>query len=681
MRNSVLLFSLSILLLSGYASALQASYMYVSLSYGRGWWPWVCFTEKGVKGIGQPGNYCRALGCPFEDGTMLGISCFDYSRGTEDFSGCDQFLNDDLKYGECVANLTKNYSYTSPPDQIMPPAWGLVAKVTVPEDIKLVALDNSIVGDELCVGDRFRLVMGVEKGEYWQGGGHDDSPQIFWVRDVQSIVKKILDYHKKTITKREDICSQQGVEDGMIDNLTGIPIYNMPVSSYIQPEQSFGPFEPIIFAGNMVCSLKEKSNGIDTEDYYYVKEKKDINYSKDYFVECMYYYYGGSGGGYGADGWGYFYSASQGQIKRLQCPFYTLKVPTVIQYGPDANPIDYWVHNIDFQSVDDFFKVGDINYSKTIKVVDPAHASLELNAPGFDSVRYGEPNTLRIVLKNSGDADIVLRHLSSNVDYKVISCDSETITAGTQTECLLSVVPVKGRRLEIKAEYKYKSCGRIILANASLPLMDYKDITLSASSQAYGFDVYGDCRNDYFGCDAPSREGSFVVGYRCFNKDGKYNVPSIGRFDLKYDLSNVPASKEILGARLYLKAKNVNKAQTVTVYSTSDDKWQPTGCVPGGDICAQPWCKECLPLYDFAGNKEASVYVEGPGEYSLDVSDYIKGEIGKGDRYASFQLMGQEDEWGTEGEKTCADVGKWTSQEVEFNGSGVNAPYLEVVYR
>ena len=245
----------------------------------------------------------------------------------------------------------------------------------------------------------------------------------------------------------------------------------------------------------------------------------------------------------------------------------------------------------------------------------------------------------------------------------------------------MSVTPEKGKRLDVFVDYKYRSCGRWVLGNSTVRLVDYQDIVPSASAQAYGFDVYGDCRNDYFGCDAPSREGTFIAGYRCFNKDGKYNVPSIGRFDLKYDLSTVPKDKEILGARLFLNAKNVNKAQAVTIYSTTNDKWGAASCTPGGDICAQPWCKECLPLYDFAGEKGSSVYIEGLGEYSLDVSEYVKGTIGKGDRYASLQLMGQEDQWSAEGEKTCAKQGEWASQDMEFYGTGDKGPYLEVLYK
>ncbi len=389
----------------------------------------------------------------------------------------------------------------------------------------------------------------------------------------------------------------------------------------------------------------------------------------------MYYYYGGS------EGCMSFLNGDPSEINAV-CPFETLKVPTVIQAGPDATYGDWGTQgNAAFTTKEEFFKVGEIKYAKTIKVVDPSKAGLEIKVLGADSLKYGEENDLRLVLKNTGDTDESLRAIKSNVKAKTISCDSEIINPGQKTECLISLTPEKGERVEIVADYKYKSCGRIVLANSTLKLMDYTDLTPAASTQAYGFDVYGDCRNDYFGCNAPSKQGTFVAGYRCFNKDGKYNVPSVGRFDLKYDLSNVPAGKEILGARLYLNAKTVNKAQTVTVYSTTNNKWSPAGCTPGGDICAQPWCKECLPLYDFAGKKESSVDVTVPGEYSLDVSNYVKSEISKGDKYASFQLMGREDEWSTDGEKTCAAVGQWTSQEVEFYGTGSNGPYLEIVYK
>ncbi len=644
---------LLILLLTVSASALQASYMYVSLSYGRGWWPWVCFNEHGVKGFGNPYTHCDARICPFEAGVMDGT----YICGTQEFDSTKPAVDPNRPFEM---------------DMVDPPLWGIVAKITIPEDLKLVTTDNRVVEDELCVGDKFKLDTGLDKGEYWQEGGNEDSPPIYWVKDVETYVDQIMAYHEKTNTTKDDICSNKaGIVDGFIDPLTGIPIYKIPVN--LMEESIHVGLGNVELAGNMLCSIKKKDAGLEASDYYVVNEKKDIDINDEYVVECMYYYYGGTGG--------YMQMGGCGEECLKECPFETLKVPTVLQAGPDATVNDWYTHNIDFQSREDFFKIGEIGIKKKVNVVEPSKPKVEVSVDGADPIKFGASNTFRVLVKNTGDVAISIRKISSNVRYQVVSCDSDTVAPGASAECLLSITPEDGKKLDVSVDYKYKSCGRWVLANATKSLLSYTDLEPAASAQAYGFDVYGVCRNDYFGCDAPSRKGTFVAGYRCFNKDGKYFVPSIGRFDLKYDLSTVPKNKEILGARLYLNAKTVHKAQALTVYSTPNNKWSPAGCVPGGDICAQPWCKECLPLYDFAGKKESSVYVEGTGEYSLDVSDYVKSELGKGDKYASFQLMGQEDEWSTEGEKTCAAVGQWTSQEVEFYGSGDSGPYLEVVYR
>ena len=521
------------------------------------------------------------------------------------------------------------------------------ALLTYSPNYDLVTSSGEVVGDELCAGDAFKAVYGVPKGEWWSDGGDLDSPPINWVPDVEKFTLDLIKYHEAMIDPDEPWKEVYptvplDVSDGFVDKLTGFKVYQM---GYLAIGDNLTDTDDV-WQGAVVCSLKQTSSvtGADQRSgYYTVSGTGKIDYRNSLEMDCVYYLLG--------IGW------EKGKYTLIQMPG--------IIYGYLDNP----------------YRIEVTDHSRNISVVKPANPGLIVSSPGAGDLKIGEENTLRILLNNTGDVDVSIRRIYSNDRYRLISCDSEEIKPGMSVECLMSVTPEAGKRLDVSVDYKYKSCGRWVLANAMKSLIDYKDITLAASAQAYGFDVYGDCRNDYFGCDAPSREGTFVAGYRCFNKDGKYHVPSIGRFDLKYDLSTVPAGKEILGARLYLNAKTVNKAQTIIVYSTTNDKWQPSGCVPGGDICAQPWCKECLPLYDFAGKQESSVQVNGAGEYSLDVSDYLKESIGKGDKYASLQVMGREDEWSVEGEKTCNAVGQWTNQDVAFSGTGSSSPYLEVVYK
>ena len=66
------------------------------------------------------------------------------------------------------------------------------AHVTVPEDLKLVSSEGFVVGDEVCVGDRFGLQRGVSRGEFWNEGGDLDTPPIYWVDDVEEFSKELV---------------------------------------------------------------------------------------------------------------------------------------------------------------------------------------------------------------------------------------------------------------------------------------------------------------------------------------------------------------------------------------------------------------------------------------------------------------------------------------------------------
>ena len=104
-------------------------------------------------------------------------------------------------------------------------AFGI--KITVPGDYKLVKSDGSVVGDEVCLGDQFKIVSGETKGEYWQDGGVSDSPPIQWVDDVDVVFEKVIDYLNRDYTLK-GVPSGTPV-DGFVDPVTGVRVYNMGV--------------------------------------------------------------------------------------------------------------------------------------------------------------------------------------------------------------------------------------------------------------------------------------------------------------------------------------------------------------------------------------------------------------------------------------------------------------------
>jgi len=394
--------------------SLQGSYMYVSLSYGRGWWGWACVTEEGKTGVyGSPDNFCGARNCPFEAGSMWGeYPCAPLSFGV--------------------------------------PAWGLVAEITIPEDLKLVTRDGYVVKNELCTGDEFKFSKGVEKGEFWERGGHEDSPPIYWVDDVEELVLDILDYHDKTTTTKEDVCSNpSGVPDGYIDEVAGIPVYTMTV-----PLGYLG--KDVKLTGNMVCSIKEKELGIlgaAESAGYYKAANHDISFNADFVVECMYYYFGGSGG--------YL------NFPELQpcCKenYHTYQVPTVIQAGPDAIAYRDWgTHNIKYDTIEDFFRVGTINFEKTIKVVEPVdEPKLEVKSIITDNtLDYGETTFVRLLITNKGETEIKITSIESNVKHEFIVCDKEILEPEEQADCVLTVTPDKEIDITATVDFEYHRCGK-----------------------------------------------------------------------------------------------------------------------------------------------------------------------------------------------------------------------------
>ena len=689
-----------LLLFMDSAVALQASYMYVSLSYGSGWWPWVCVTEAGVKG-GSAGS-CDGRPCPFEDGTMTGNACSIV--GLEDVCPNITDTDDILKYEECLEkfnliygsedlcqNITDatmleeclekeaNKTLVTWSEYLWPPAWGLVTKISIPEDLKYVDSGGNVLVDEICRGDTVHLDKGVLRGEYWQDGGHEDSPPIYWVDDVESVVDKLMDYHEIHQTSLvNDILGSGGKpNDGFLDPLLKIPVYTIPVTLHYTE----GDVGDAYLTGSFICSLKKKAGADELiKGGVAIKktEKTDyMTFSTIYDVECMYFYYGGSGG------WSFFQpfmSFRDGIMAGTPGEYQVLRVPTVIQAGPDATYEDWAMHSYDFQSKEDFFKVGTIGIDKTLRIVDPAMPKVDVSVAGGESIKFGESNILRVLVKNMGDVNVSIKSVNSRPVGKLISCDSGVLSPGQQGECLFSVIPMLGDGVSVQVSYDYTSCGRSQVGLETKTLIASNILVPVLSEQVYSMGVHGDCENSYYACNKADNQPSIFAGYKCYKTSNGFFTPTTERFNLKFDLSSLPKGLVISGARLNLYSNAVGKVQSVGVYSIDMD-WKAVQCVPGGDICARPYCSECAPVYDLGGVLQSTQSVKSADRYSFDVSALVKDKYSAGDSSVSLQVRGVEGLWESGGQSMCSVPDNWENLDVSFDSLSGNGPYLEIVYK
>ncbi len=733
--------------------ALQARVRYDPVNYA-GWGPWVyitelkkCFSSWGDAWYMNSDPEVRR--CPFEAATLL-----VWRTGW----GFTEVCSDSIYQPKAVEVTAVEVNYFE-------------TDLTIPGDLKLVSSDGSVINDEVCVGDSVKVVKGVNKGEYWNEGGNDDSPSIYWVDDVESFVSGLVAFHEKTLTDEGYVTLTEDQEkevmkdsaiDGYVDDLTGIPVFNTqfpapnPTDCYYLLDDSNGKIEKdldngiaseellkamnlqditsiqfkktayrtwgeftgyeynkdqtsmyitkdnntlflcgvheltysisrdVRTIGRLVCSIKDNSSSISglvkEGDYYRVLNVPQIVLDQQNIVECTYYLYGLPGFSYKIDrGYGWDlnpYANNTLTLKRLQ-------VPSIMDMDPG---LEFSTGSGSYQfsderqicSLEDLLRVGTINISKNLKVVSPADPKVEVSVLGADALKFGEPNVLRVLVKNAGDVDISIKSVYSNPEGKLLSCDSENLAPSKQAECLLSVTPIQGQGLSVEVSYDYKSCGRSQVGLVTQMLIDSKVVRPVLKEQSYLMGVHGACDNSYYSCYSAS-EGSLFAGYKCFKTANGFYTPATERFNMRFDLSDIPKNAEILGAKLYLKASEVGGKQTINVYSVNKIP-EAVKCLPGGDICTKPYCGECKPLYDIDGTVASSAELSSTGQYSFDVTNQLKEKIA-GDGIVSLQIRGAEGLWENQGQSSCSVENDWDKRDVSFDAGGRDGPYLEVVYK
>jgi hypothetical protein len=529
--------------------------------------------------------------------------------------------------------------------------FGVNTRVSIPEDVKLVTSDGYTVGDEICVGDKFTLAKGANKGEYWDDGGDMDSPPVYWITDVEATVTKLVNQHKSASPAK---VGGNKVADGYVDPLSGIPVYNVDLKGSA-PNPGIDLLEHWKIIGNMACSMKgtakPSANLAQEGEYYKATSPGNASFQADYTVECIYYYYGG------------ICDPSDDMCGGTDA-FCQYQVPMFPNMGGN--------------SLQDMVKVGTISLKKDIKITQAGDAKADFSIAGAQAAKVGEAINLRVLVKNTGTADMTIKTIYSSAPHKFVSCDSITVAPGNETECILSVTPSADAGLDVTVGYEYKTCGRTKSGQVSKIVLGTAKIMPKAAYQVYGIEVKGDCQNAYYGCDNP-KDAQLSVGYRCM-KQQQYYTPAAGRADMEYDLSSIPNGTEIATASLRIKPAVVNKPQKIGAY-VYNYGLEPVSCSAGGDICTQPYCKECRVLYDIPGDEIASQEVSDAKAYSLDVTDYVRKAINNGDKVISFQLRGAENLWATQGASQCGTEGYWTNQDVSLLATGADAPSLVIVIK
>ena len=664
---------LVLLFLASFTYGLQTSYLYVGISYARGFCPFYQVVEQGKTGVCGCAPMFDAFAGAEDDSLSAMDKTTEWANCQNNCWGGDSIINMTSfvtqmalvsnRYYQASRALDDGSLYQACPTEVH---TGIGVQISVPVNQKLVRPDGSVVGDELCLGEQFRVSSGDAKGEVWQDGGVDDSPPIEWVPDVEAVFEKVIDYDKsEEYYLAKGVSTSSTPEDGFVDPVTGIRMHTMDVGGNVYNE-SQGTISPIVpWTGSLICSLKDKgiqaSNAKKTGDWYAPAALGRMDFSAESEVECMYLLLGAT----------FYY----GDGSPLFIPRWK---PYVLQAGPNVDPNNWMDQTVRFDSKSDFFKVGTVGINKTLRVVDSPKPKAEISIAGSENIVYGQTNTLRVHINNSGGINISIKSVYSTPSGKLVSCDTLDLAAGQQAECLFTVTPVQGQGLSIQVSYDYKSCGRSQVGLVTKTLIDSKTIRPSLKEQSYLMGVHGACDNSYYSCYSAS-EGALFAGYKCFKTSNGFYAPATERFNLRFDVSDVPKDVQIIGATLHLKASDIGKSQTVQVYSV-DKIPEAVKCLPGGDICTQPYCGECKPLYDIDGTVASSTEISSTGQYSFNLTNQLKDKMA-GDGIVSLQIRGAEGLWESQGQSSCSVENEWDKRDVSFDAGGRDGPYLEIVYR
>lgn len=272
-------------------------------------------------------------------------------------------------------------------------------------------------------------------------------------------------------------------------------------------------------------------------------------------------------------------------------------------------------------------------------------------------------------LKNIGNAGAQIDKVTFNVKNYLILSEPKRIDSGgtgavsakSDTDSMQSLPGP----LRIIIDYSSEANGEC-KASSTFDLGGTVTMRQYSKEQLYKMDANGMCVNHYYSCYNSRPDATLYVGYKCFKGDSYY-IPTKERASLGYGLKSIPEGVNIRSAILSLKVKNAVKPQSIKVYGSGKDDWagKPT-CEAEGDVCGPSYCiNECGALFDIGGGELATKYIADAGQYYFDVTDYVSKEYA-GDKYASFQVVGDEDMWTKTGDQSCTKYNDWEMQDVQL---------------
>jgi len=504
-------------------------------------------------------------------------------------------------------------------------------------------------GDDCCVGDTITL-SATATGDQNGDGGPMGDPEIEWVEDLDKAVEDIKSslYHPKTY--RTPVCRYLRTCDAYADD-------KLPASCK----------ECIKFL-TVICdsSCKSTATGMVMQkgvDWKIASEGK-VELSIQCKEGCI------------------VYDKDAKTVKTLEVakpgnPWFSA------EYGTTKSaPSEKFIVNAVKDIREPNLRVNKYTYNVVNgKTVIKAEVENTGDVIGYlDKAVYTIPDTKTLYMPasiNPGEKTEILLETSAK-ESDLTGARLDTLCTSEKTGCLKTKKFLKSFAMGPCAKNTECDdgnsntddlCNNPGTPDAYCTNMGYQTLKPVASTQTYNMEVTGDCANKYYSCHTPNKEGIFTAGYECYNTEDKYRTGAQGKFSLKFDLKTMPTTLKIASVKLFLTADQVNKMQDITVYAVADN-WQGANCIPGGDICTQPYCAECAASTDLTGTLQQSARVNGPGVYAFDVTEYVKAKYAKGDQYATFQIRGSEDK------NACGGLSQWKSYDIEF----ASTPYMNVLF-
>jgi hypothetical protein len=287
------------------------------------------------------------------------------------------------------------------------------------------------LNSEVCEGSKINVKIGGSSGEWlYERGGYEDSPPIFWVDDLDEVIRKI-----QSLPAGGSLPFR--IWDGYVDEDTGIPVYEETTErSKAFVKNGFGTVicesAPSSYE---ISGAREISPGI----YEVTGDKKNVDIDMEISVRCVFYHFGHN-------------SETNFLIRRgLAFPFGVYQTSALFNPSPrERKPTEA-----------SEYRVAVIRAHKSL-VVNNEPPRIEVKPIISDEQISPYSSTfLKVLIENVGNKNINLMDLSLNTDSNLFICNSKNLPPGSSTECVFSLYPKKSTDLLLSLNFKSNECGEM----------------------------------------------------------------------------------------------------------------------------------------------------------------------------------------------------------------------------